>query len=80
MNFWGWNNSIQYGNYRIRGKEYYTNSKLKFEGEYLFNKKLKGKIYDFDGNIVLELNNGNAKIEENNEFIKIYLMKIIMKK
>ena len=28
-----------YNNYRIRGKEYYKNGKLKYEGEYLFKDK-----------------------------------------
>ena len=32
---------------RLRGKDYYENGKLKFEGEYLFKHKLKGKLYDF---------------------------------
>ena len=62
-----------FNNYKVKGKEYYANGKLKFEGEYLFNKKLKGKIYDCNGNIIFKLDNGNAKIEEkeNYKYIKI---------
>ena len=57
-----------FNDYKVKGKEYYANGKLKFEGEYLFNKKLKGKIYDCNGNIIFKLDNGNAKIEEKENY------------
>ena len=38
-----------------KGKEYYKNSKLKFEGEYLYNNKYNGKGFDEKGNIIYEL-------------------------
>ena len=40
------------------------NNKLKYEGEYLYDKKWSGKGYDDNGNIIYELNNGNGTIEE----------------
>ena len=33
-------------NYRIRGKEFFENGKLKYEGEYLFKQKWTGTFYD----------------------------------
>ena len=51
-------------NYKLKGKEYYKNGKLKFVGEYLFTDKFNGKLYDYNGNVVFEVINGNAKIEE----------------
>ena len=47
-----------------KGKEYYDNGELKFEGEFLFNKKWNGKGYDKNHNIIYELNNGNGKVKE----------------
>ena len=41
-------------------KKYYNSGELKFEGEYLFDKKWNGKGYDKNGNIIYELNNGNG--------------------
>ena len=61
-------------NYRIKGKEYYKNCKLYFEGEYLFAKKWNGKIYDYNGNVLFELNNGNGIIEDKyNNRITIFI-------
>ena len=37
-----------FNNYRIRGKEYYKNGKIKYEGEYLFKERWNGKIYDYN--------------------------------
>ena len=45
-------------------KEYYFNSKLKFEGECLNDKKWNGIIFDIDGNISFEIKNGNGKGKE----------------
>ena len=52
---------------KIKGKEYYLNSKLEFEGEYLFNKKWNGKGYDKNGNIIYEIKNGNGFVKEYND-------------
>ena len=45
-----------YLNNKLNGtvKEYYENGKLKFEGEYLYNHKRKGKEYFDNGNIKFE--------------------------
>ena len=51
-------------NYRLKGKEYYKNGKLKYEGEFIISKKWNGKVYDELNNIVYELKNGNGKIKE----------------
>ena len=45
-------------------KEYYLNGKLEFEGEYLFNKRWNGKIYDIKNNNYYELINGKGFIKE----------------
>ena len=59
-----------FGKKNGKGKEYYYNGKLKFEGEYLEGKRLKGIGYDIKGKIILELkykqgeeyyDNGNLK-------------------
>ena len=55
------------------------NGKLKFEGEYLFNEKFKGKLYDYNGNILYKLNN-NEIIEEVNDTITIYFVNNILTK
>ena len=47
-----------------KGKEYFFNGKLLFEGEYSNNKKWNGKGYDENGNIIYELINGNGKVKE----------------
>jgi len=44
-----------------KGKEYYKNGKLKFQGEYLKGKRWSGKGYNIDGEIILELENGKGK-------------------
>ena len=59
-----------------KGKEYYNNGKIKFQGEYLNGKRYKGKGYDIDGNINLEIKKGgkgkeyykNGKIKFKGEF------------
>ena len=45
-----------------KGKEYYSNDKLKFEGEYLNDKIWNGKGYDKKGNIKYEFINGIRNI------------------
>ena len=47
-----------------KGKEYYFNGKLMFEGEYSFDNKYNGKGYDVNGNIIYELKNGSGKVKE----------------
>ena len=44
-----------------RGKEYYENGKLKYEVEYLNGKRWKGKGYNIDNEIILEIENGKGK-------------------
>ena len=40
-----------------KGKEFYEDGKLKFEGEYLNGKRISGKKYDIKGNMILSLVN-----------------------
>ena len=47
-----------------KGKEYYYDGKLIFEGEYLNGKKWKGEGYDKNNNIVYELKEGKGFIKE----------------
>ena len=49
----------------MKGKEYFDNGKLKFEGEYIFDQKLCGKGYDLKGNILYELEKGKGFINDN---------------
>ena len=51
-----------------KGKEYYINEKLIFEGEYLEGKKWNGKGYDKNDHIIYELKNGNGLFKELDEF------------
>ena len=46
-----------------KGKEYYNNGKIKFEGEYLNGNRLSGKGYDyfFDKLILIIEKDGKAK-------------------
>ena len=45
-----------------RGKEYYDDGKLKFEGDYLNGIKIEGKGYNKEGQLILEINrNGEGK-------------------
>ena len=43
---------------------YYKNGKIKFEGEYLYDKIWNGKGYDINGNLLFKLKNGNGKVIE----------------
>ena len=47
----------------MKGK-FYVNSKLEYEGDYLYNKKFNGKGYDENGNVIYELINGNGEVKE----------------
>ena len=44
-----------------KGKEYFRNGKLNFEGEYFYDKKLFGKAYNLDGNLDYNMD----KLDEN---------------
>ena len=47
-----------------KGKEYDYNNKLRFEGEYLNNKRWNGKGYNKYGQLVFELKNGCGQVKE----------------
>ena len=46
------------------GKEYYKNGIIKFEGEYILDNRWTGNMYDFDGNIIFKMKNGEGKGKE----------------
>ena len=50
-----------------KGKEYYSDEKLKFEGEYLNGSQWNGKQFDENGNIIFEIKNGSGLIKEFND-------------
>ena len=52
-----------------KGKEYFKNKKLKFEGEYFKGKKWNGKGYDPNGFIAYDLKNGKGYMKE---YVEIY--------
>jgi len=52
------------GKFNGKGKEYFDNGKLKFEGEYLNGKKWNGKGYNYDGEKIFEIKDGNGNIKE----------------
>ena len=54
-----------------KGKEYFNNGQVQFEGEYKKGKKWTGKGYDINGNLDYELKNGTGKIKEYNYFDKL---------
>ena len=60
-----------------KGKEYYKNGCVKFEGEYINGKKTKGKGYDKQGNLILEIDKDGKGKEyfdnKNLQFTGIYL-------
>ena len=49
-----------------KGKEYYDNGALKFDGEYLDSKQIIGTKYDRNGAIIYQLNNMNGIGKEYN--------------
>jgi len=53
--------------FKSKGREF-TNGRLEFEGEYLFNKKWNGKRYDEEGNIICEFKNGKGKAKEYDDY------------
>ena len=52
-------------NFRKKGKED-VNGRLEYEGNYFFNKKYDGKVYNKNGKILYELNNGKGYVKEYN--------------
>ena len=64
------------GEYRNRkrngkGKEYYENGKIKFEGVYLNGKKIEGKGYNYEGEIFLVIEkSGKGKEYYDNKILK----------
>ena len=50
-----------------KGKEYYSNGKLKFEGKYFDFIRQNGKGYDINGNEELEIKNGTGYEKEYDE-------------
>ena len=57
-----------------KGKEFYKNGNLKFEGEFLYNHKIKGKEYDINGKLIYEgeyfdVRNGKGKEYLDNRLI-----------
>ena len=43
-----------------KGKEYFYNGKIKFEGKYSYNRKWNGNMYDFNGNLLMKMKNGKG--------------------
>ena len=43
-----------------KGKEYYNNGKIQFEGEYKNGKRWNGKGYDYKGNETFEIKDGKG--------------------
>ena len=41
-----------------KGKEYYYNNKIKFDGEYSYGRRWNGNMYDINGNLLFEIKNG----------------------
>ena len=53
------------GVFHGKGKEYYLNTNLKFEGEFFNGKWWNGKLFDYFSDETYELKNGNG-------YLKIY--------
>ena len=47
-----------------KGKEFYSNGALKFDGEYFNNREMIGTKYDKEGKVIYALNNINGKGKE----------------
>ena len=50
--------------YVAKGKSYYNNGKLKFEGEFKYGKIWDGKGYNKEGGLSFEIKNGKGNIKE----------------
>ena len=56
-----------------KGKEYYKNKKIKFEGEYLKGKRWNGELYNIAGVKEFEIIKGSGNIRDYNIYgVKIY--------
>ena len=53
-----------------KGKEYYLNGNVKFEGDFLNGKKVSGIGYDIKGNLAFKLNKNSAYDYFNNGILK----------
>ena len=47
-----------------KGKKFYRNDKLRFEGKYLNGRKWNGKGYNINSNMEYEIKGGNGYIKE----------------
>ena len=56
-----------FGKKNGKGKEYYKNGNIKFEGNFLNNRKIDGKIYNSEGNEVFEIIKGKGNVKEFND-------------
>ena len=56
----------EYSNWKKngKGKEFYFNGKIKFEGDYLDSLKWDGKEYDANNGQIYEIKNGKGNIKE----------------
>ena len=52
------------GKFNGKGKEYYEDGKLKFEGEYLDDKKWNGKGYNINGDMEFEIKEGKGHVKD----------------
>ena len=53
------------------GKQYNSSSNLMFEGFYIDNRKVFGKQYNFNGQIICEINNTYGQLKEYNDYGKL---------
>ena len=54
-----------------KGKEYYENGRIQFEGEYLKGRRWNGKGFDYLGNYDFEIKNGKGIGKEYNYFASL---------
>ena len=47
-----------------KGKEYFDNGKIKFDGEYSYDRKWNGNMYDINGNLLMTMKNGKGNGKE----------------
>jgi antitoxin component YwqK of YwqJK toxin-antitoxin module len=59
-----------------KGKEYFIDSNIIFEGEYLNGKRWNGKGYDKNRKIIFEIKNGNGKVKEFGTYYKNLIVDI----
>ena len=49
-----------------KGIEYYKNGKIKFDGEYILDNRWNGIMYDYNGNMIFKMKNGEGNGKEYN--------------